>query len=192
MREFAKLHTCKGQPAPGTDVLSTAVVNYCQSQRGTKTTGPLGTGSELTARSLLTIVKWLQTDSRLMQSVWSMEHEAGRKLQSLLGAEYECRRSHMGLYQSDSPVESHDLFKPDESVARFDKHEYAIGQLLHLAAMQCPDLAKGWWCLAGWCYRIGRKNLEALRSVVSCSQWRPSPVCLHKSLLCICNRRILR
>ena len=25
-------------------------------------------------------------------------------------------------------------------------------------------LDKAWWQLAGWCYRIGRKNLEALSS----------------------------
>ena len=30
--------------------------------------------------------------------------------------------------------------------------------------MHCPTLAKAWWLLAGWCYRIGRKNLEALSS----------------------------
>ncbi len=49
-------------------------------------------------------------------------------------------------------------------IIRFDKHEYGIGQLFHLATIYCPALAKGWWQLAGWCYRIGRKNLEALSS----------------------------
>ncbi len=47
---------------------------------------------------------------------------------------------------------------------RFDKHEYGIGQLFHLSTIYCPALAKAWWQLAGWCYRIGRKNLEALSS----------------------------
>ena len=51
-----------------------------------------------------------------------------------------------------------------KSLIRFDKHEYGIGQLLHLATIHCPTLAKAWWLLAGWCYRIGRKNLEALSS----------------------------
>ena len=166
-RELAKLNACRGQPAVGIDLLSGSVVKYsCNVENGAKTaTGSLGTPSEFTARSLLTIVKWLQADSRLMQSVWSVEHDAGRKLQMLLTDEYTFRKSRLGLYQSASSSESHELFRPDESVAKFDKHEYSIGQLLHLATIQCPDLAKAWWSLAGWCYRIGRKNLEALRCV---------------------------
>ena len=96
-----------------------------------------------------------------MQTIWTVDLETGHRLQSLLDAEYECRRSGMGLYQSTSATESFDLFRPDESVARFDKHEYAVGQLLHLSTIHSPELAKAWWSLAGWCYRIGRKNLEA-------------------------------
>lgn len=165
-RELAKLHACRGQPAIGIDLLSSSIVKYCSAfENGASTAGSLGTSSEFTARSLLTVVKWLQADSRLMQSVWSVEHEAGRKLQMLLTDEYTFRKRRLGLYQSASPAESHELFRPDESVAKFDKHEYSIGQLLHLATIQCPDLAKAWWSLAGWCYRIGRKNLEALRCV---------------------------
>ena len=163
MREMAKLYTCKGQSASAVDLLSTSVVNYCQSQQGAKTSGLLKSGSELTARSLLTMVKWMQGDSRLMQAIWSSEYETSQRLHRLLGNELECRLTRMGLYTGASKRESCELFKPDDSVARFDKHEYAVGQLLHLATMHCPDLAKGWWSLAGWCYRIGRKNLEALR-----------------------------
>ena len=162
MRELAKLYTSRGQSATAIELLSASVVNYCQTQKGSMTPGGLGSGSELTARSLLCVVKWMQADSRLMQAAWSTDETAAR-LQHLLVSEYECRKARMGLYQTASSSDSHELFRPDESVARFDKHEYSIGQLLHLATMHCPDLAKGWWSLAGWCYRIGRKNLEALR-----------------------------
>jgi len=163
MRELAKLYTSRGQAAPAIELLSASVVNYCHSQRGAMTTGGLGSGSELTARSLLAIVKWMQTDSRLLQAAWSDEYETAARLKQLLVSEYECRKSNLGLYMTSGMIDSFELFKPDESVARFDKHEYSIGQLLHLATMHCSDLAKGWWSLAGWCYRIGRKNLEALR-----------------------------
>ena len=161
VRERAKLCTSQGQPAMAVDLLSTSVVNYCEPQQGTKTTGPLGSGSELAARSLLAMVKWMQSDSRLMLTVWNSE--STQKLHKLLMSEHECRKARMGLYKSTSTSESFELFKPDESVARFDKNEYSIGQLLHLSTIYCPDLAKAWWALAGWCYRIGRKNLEALR-----------------------------
>ena len=166
MRELAKLHAFRGQASAGIDLMSLAVVNYTasddvgSSSKGGSSDG--NTGSELTSRSLLSIVKWLQTDSRLLQSVWSSEHDIGRRLQALLRTEYDCRRNGRGLYES-SLRESFELFKPDDSVTRFEKHEYAIGQMLHLATIHCPSLAKAWWALAGWCYRIGRKNLEALR-----------------------------
>ncbi len=167
MRELAKLYASRGQTAPAIDLLTNSVVKYCEDQQGAKTTGPLGSGSELSARSLLVMVKWLQSDTRLMQAVWGSEYEISQKMSLLLQAEQESRRIRLGLYSaansSASPLESYELFQPDESVARFDKHEYSMGQLLHLSTMHCPDLAKGWWSLAGWCYRIGRKNLEALR-----------------------------
>lgn len=165
MRELAKLYTSRGQAAPAIELLSGSVVSYCQTQKGAKTSGGLGSGSELSARSLLSIVKWMQADSRLMLTAWSLEYESASRLQHLLTAEKECRAVRLGLYKSATTSDSHELFEPDESVARFDKHEYSIGQLLHLATIHCPDLAKGWWSLAGWCYRIGRKNLEALRCV---------------------------
>lgn len=165
MRELAKLYSSRGQSGPAIELLSASVVRYCQTQQGALTSGPLGSGSDLTSRALLSMVKWMQADSRLLQAAWGSEFDASQQLQHLLVCEAECRKARLGLYQSASSNESYKLFKPDESVARFDKNEYSIGQLLHLATMQCPDLAKGWWSLAGWCYRIGRKNLEALRYV---------------------------
>lgn len=163
MRELSKLYACRGQIVPAIDFLTSSMVSYCQSQQGAKTTGPLGSCSELAARSLLVIVKWMQSDTRLMQVVWSSEYDISQRMGLLLKAECECRRARLGLYEAASMQESSELFQPDESVARFEKHEYSIGQLLHLSTMYCPELAKGWWSLAGWCYRIGRKNLEALR-----------------------------
>lgn len=182
MRELAKLYTCKGQSGPAVDLLSASVVNYCQSQQGAKTSGPLRSGSELAARSLLTMVKWMQADSRLMQAIWSSEYETTQRLHRLLTNELECRKARMGLYAGADLTESYELFKPDDSVARFDKHEYAVGQLLHLATIHCPDLAKAWWSLAGWCYRIGRKNLEALRYIMC----KESHIVLTHTCTCTC------
>ena len=184
MRELSKLHTCLGQTSSGINLLSLSLVNYCHTQNGGRSTLPLGSGNDLTARSLLTVLKWMQSDSRLMQTVWTTEHEMGRRLQALLEAEYECRKSGIGLYQSTSAIESCDLFKPDESVARFDKHEYALGQLFHLATIHSPELAKAWFSLAGWCYRIGRKNLEALGYVHVCPCVCPFVLCAPEMANC--------
>lgn len=163
MRELAKLYASRGQPALGIDLLTNSIVSFHQGQHKTRIMGSLGSGSELAARSLLVMVKWMQSDSRLMQTVWNTEYSISQKMSLLLESEFTCRKARAGLYESASAYESYTLFQPDESVAKFDKHEYSMGQLLHLATMYCPELAKAWWSLAGWCYRIGRKNLEALR-----------------------------
>lgn len=164
LRELAKLYASRGQMATAIDLLTSSVVSYCQLQnKGASTGGPLGSGSDLAARSLLVMVKWMQSDTRLLQAVWSSEYNISQRMSSLLNEEYEGRKAKLGLYQTFMAQDSWELFQPDDSVARFDKHEYSVGQLLHLTTMYCPELAKGWWSLAGWCYRIGRKNLEALR-----------------------------
>eukprot|EP00731_Ephydatia_muelleri_P029201 Em0020g845a len=165
LSELAKLNVYRNQVLLAVGHLVTTTLGCCQAQTTACTL--LGRGSrggvELVSRSLLNLVKWFQLDSRLSQSAWSSEFEGSRSLQSLLAMEYEQRKKGLGLYGlSSSPSRAYELFKPDESVARFEKFEYANGQLLHLATIQCPDLAKAWWQLAGWCYRIGRKNLEAV------------------------------
>jgi PI-3-kinase-related kinase SMG-1 len=167
MRELSKLYACLGQTSEAVDSLTTSISTFCESQAKTRDSGPGQRqlpGNELTGRGLLTLVKWLQSDTRLLGTLWHPEFETGKKLESLLTQEMECRRLRLGLYQNTDAIESSDLFQPDSSVARFDKHEYGIGQLLHLATIHCPNLAKAWWLLAGWSYRIGRKNLEALSS----------------------------
>lgn len=155
-RELAKLHFSTTKLQEAVEMMALSVVTYCGEQ------GAEGSQcSELAARSLLSLVKWLQTDSRLLQSVWKQSLPSGHYLHSITLQEEECRQQGMGLYKMESDSTSSDLFAPKES--RFDRYEFAIGQLLHLATIFSPMLAKSWWSLAGWCYRIGRKNLEALR-----------------------------
>ena len=182
MRELAKLYAARGQPTAGIGFLTDSIVSYSSHAQQTsgmlggggagngKVSGPLGSGYELAARSLLVMVKWMQGDSRVMQTVWSSEFASSPGISILLKTELDYRKMGGGLYEAvassvsnNNNNESYNLFQPDESVARFEKHEYSLGQLLHLTTMYCPELAKAWWSLAGWCYRIGRKNLEALR-----------------------------
>ena len=163
LSELAKLNVYHNKLLQAVGHLVTTTLGCCQTQTATCTLLGRGSrgGAELASRSLLNLVKWFQVDSRLAQSAWSSEFDGSRSLQALLGMEYELRKKGLGLYGSSSS-RAYELFKPDESVTRFEKYEFANGQLLHLATIQCPDLAKAWWQLAGWCYRIGRKNLEAV------------------------------
>lgn len=155
-RELAKLYFSTSKLPEAIEMMALSVVTFCEAQdcEGSRC-------SELTARSLLSLVKWLQTDSRLLQTVWKQSLPSGHYLHTIILQEEDCRQRGMGLYKMESDTNSSDLFAPKES--RFDRYEFSIGQLLHLATIFSPMLAKSWWSLAGWCYRIGRKNLEALR-----------------------------
>lgn len=158
LRELAKLHYSTSKLPDAIEQMALSVVTFCgaQDSEGSQS-------SELAARSLLTLVKWLQTDSKLMQTVWRQSLPSGHYLHSITLQEEDCRQQGMGLYKMETDPNASLLFAPKES--RFDRYEFAVGQLLHLATIFSPMLAKSWWSLAGWCYRIGRKNLEALRCV---------------------------
>ena len=43
--------------------------------------------------------------------------------------------------------------------------EIILGSILNLATTQAPDLAKSWFNMAGWCYKWGRKILDAAKWV---------------------------
>ena len=118
MRELSKLYACLGQTSHAVDSLTTSISTFCESQTNLKDLSMQIPGNELTGRSLLTLVKWLQSDSRLLGTLWRPEFETGKKLESLLTQEIECRQKRLGLYQNSDPSESSDLFQPDGSVAR--------------------------------------------------------------------------
>ena len=120
MRELSKLYACLGQTSHAVNHLATSIVTYCQEQSQDWTgKGQFRVaGNESTGRSLVTLVKWLQSESRLLQTVANPEYEIGRKLERLFESEEECRNNHLGLYQSAGENESSSLFEPDVSVAR--------------------------------------------------------------------------
>lgn len=69
-REGAKLLHSVGQNKDGINVLSSSVVGYisCNLQAGAKDKITLVSCSELSARSLLTLVKWLQIDHKMLSN----------------------------------------------------------------------------------------------------------------------------
>lgn len=120
MKELSKLYACLGQTTHAVNHLATSIVTFCQTQsQDWVGKGQFHiSGNESTGRSLVTLVKWLQSESRLLQTVANPEYEIGRKLERLFESEEECRNNHLGLYHSASDNESSSLFEPDVSVAR--------------------------------------------------------------------------
>jgi PI-3-kinase-related kinase SMG-1 len=169
MRELSKLNACSGQLPQAIETLTVSITSFSDGlvDTSSKRLGAIGAirrgsleGNELVSRSLLSVVKWLQTDTRLLQTIWKGDNPVMQNLQTLLHMEEEVRSDGLGLFVKDQG--NWDLFAPEES--KYERHEFAMGQLLHLAAVHAPNLAKAWWNLAGWCYRIGRKHLEAVSS----------------------------
>lgn len=120
MRELSKLYACLGQMSEAVDSLTTSVSTFCESEAKNRV-NPYECevpGNDLTGRGLLTLVKWLQSDSRLLGTLCHPEFETGKKLESLLTQEILCRRNRLGLYKNSDSSESSELFQPDCSVAR--------------------------------------------------------------------------
>lgn len=168
MRELSKLNACSGQQPKAIETLATSITAFSSGTvDGITKRGSAGSiiaqgsaeGNELSARSCLSMFKWLHSDSRVIQSMWKSDTPMMQQLNTLFHMEEELRSEGAGLFEGDQ--ESWDLFVLEDS--KFERHEFAMGQLLHLATVYAPKLAKSWWNLAGWCYRIGRKNLEAIR-----------------------------
>ena len=44
---------------------------------------------------------------------------------------------------------------------QMSESDMLVGQLLRVATYHCPQLAKSWFALAGWCYKWGRKAVDA-------------------------------
>lgn len=168
MRELSKLKACSGQLPQAIETLAMSITAFSTNAAdGIMKRGSAGSiiaqgspeGNELSARSFLSIFKWLHSDSRVVQSMWKSDTPVIQELNTLFHMEEEVRSEGAGLFEGDQ--ESWNLFVLEDS--KFERHEFAMGQLLHLATVYAPKLAKSWWNLAGWCYRIGRKNLEAIR-----------------------------
>lgn len=168
MREISKLNACSGQLLQAIETLAVSINSYSTSAvDGIMKRGSAANviaqgspeGNDLSARSFLSLFKWLHSDSRVVQSMWKSDTPVMQQLDTFLHMEEEVRSEGTGLFEGDN--ESWDLFVLEDS--KFERHEFAMGQLLHLATVYAPKLAKSWWNLAGWCYRIGRKNLEAIR-----------------------------
>ncbi len=117
MRDLSKLFVSLQQNNQAVDTLATSMSEYCSTLG--EVSQSVSTSNEMVGRSLLTLVKWLQSDSRLLALLWRTDFEMGKKLDTLLMQEVECRKKGMGLYNGDGSSRAWELFQPDESVARY-------------------------------------------------------------------------
>ena len=126
--------------------------------------------SNLNARSLLTLSRWLLADRKLLGTVSKSNGNGSSSVFSKINALCDIELNYQGCGQSilvpRTTCTIDDFPGPEGSsnvAAGVNDLESVCGQLLHLSTMQSPDLGKAWYSLAGWCYRWGRKTVEQAR-----------------------------
>lgn len=157
-RECAKLAHALGHSAEALRIMCDSVTQHSGLGEIDSNTG------KLNAKSLLSLTKWLLGEHKLLAGVAKAAGE-----QSLLasGLRSLCELEVSRLDQGHSvlmPNPGEATSNPKGVAAGVHDPEFLCGQLLHLSTMQCPDLGKAWFNLAGWCYRWGRRTVEQARS----------------------------
>ncbi len=119
MKDLSKLYASLQQNNQAVDTLATSMGIYCDTIKNLHFAKNATCSNEMVGRGLLTLVKWLHSDSRLLAMLWRSDFEMGKKLDMLLSQEVECRKKWMGLYYGGENTKAWELFQPDESVARY-------------------------------------------------------------------------
>ncbi|XP_063243710.1 serine/threonine-protein kinase SMG1 isoform X2 [Bacillus rossius redtenbacheri] len=103
--------------------------------------------AEKRSRLLLCLAKWLQQGMQVSQD---SDLNPVRKLiayeQSFVCADTTLFDAHMATKNGTQVIPSNDLL---------------VGQLLQASVSACPSLAKSWHQLGAWCYRWGRRVVDA-------------------------------
>ncbi|XP_005098211.1 serine/threonine-protein kinase SMG1 [Aplysia californica] len=159
-REGAKLLRISGNKDGSLEVLSGSVVASSWPLDGAASWMLDAECAQLNARSLLTLVKWLQMEFSKMNEVQEealMNNAVNcpnwvSSLNSLLELErVAVNGGQATLLQRGDSIGSSPLLSKSESI---------LGRLLHLSSMQSPSLGKAWFSLAAWCYKWGRKTVD--------------------------------
>lgn len=112
----------------------------------------------LNSRSLLTFVKYLQQDLKLVNDLLK-EHDNKKNavtLQNLLDISVN-KNCFVNCMVDINDKETYKELKFDNMM---NDAEIVLGELLQRAVGHCPVLAKAWANLASWCYRWGRKATD--------------------------------
>lgn len=189
-REYAKLLHSIGQHKEGLDVVSSSIAHFHEwgGDSSNSNTNGIGGGAtlsalqkikdkaqqgqcnELCARSLLTLVKWLQLDHKTLSNISSQlknyipsnecttNGTSVRNIRLLLEMEENATPNGFELSLLSESQDKKGLLL--NGCPFMSDSDAVIGHLLHLSAMKSPSLAKAWFALASWCYKWGRKAVD--------------------------------
>lgn len=155
LRESAKLKRVLGNSSDAADTLCTGIIlaekQVCTSQK----TADVSKLSEISTRSVMTLVQWLLSEPKLLGSAPSDSDDAmvvGAKIRDILKIVVKTGGLSMMLLQNTNSC-----------VVTLPECDKICGQLLHFSTHRCPNLSKTWFAYAEWCYKWGRKSVEHAR-----------------------------
>ena len=155
LRESAKLKRVLGHLADSVDTLCSSIILAERQHMTSQKTTDLSKLSEVSARSVLTLVQWLLADPKLLNMTSTENDEGivvGAKIRDILKIVVKSGGLSMKLLQNAS-----------FSVIAMSECDKIGGQLLHFSTHRCPSLSKTWYAYAEWCYKWGRKAVEHAR-----------------------------
>ncbi|XP_064619648.1 serine/threonine-protein kinase SMG1-like isoform X2 [Lineus longissimus] len=163
-REASKLLLAVSQPGDAQEMMSKSAVHFASTEPKPYEAYLVG---DLNARSLLTLVKWLQADHKALSMYVSQYKMIGRgdessvgqmarNLKALMDLEAAGAERRQGIILDDDDVEV--LSIGDNPI--LSDSDKIVGRLLHFSTMQNQDMAKAWFALANWCYKWGRKAVD--------------------------------
>lgn len=152
LRESAKLKRVLGNSGDAVDTICSGIIlaeKYYSSSQVTD----LSKLSEVSTKSVLTLVRWLLSEPKLLDVATSDSDDVvGTKIKDILKIVVKSGGLSMKLLQNASLT-----------IVPLPECDKICGQFLHFSTHRCPTLSKPWFAYAEWCYRWGRKALEIVR-----------------------------
>lgn len=145
LREAAKLLHARGELVEGARIMARVAWTHATSFED----------SELVARSLLTLAKWLQAEPPTVEPLLRDGPRNGHVDGLASAFSYGFSPSGHQRKCSAPPPQ----LQPLDGL--LSSSELSIGSLLRHSLSLCPTLPKAWATYAGWCYRWGRKVIDA-------------------------------
>ena len=155
LRESAKLKRVLGSSADAADTICTGIILAERQYSSSQKTADLSKLSEVSTRSVLTLVQWLLAEPKLLSASASDADDSmivGTKIRDILKIVVKTGGLSMKLLQNTTL-----------SVITLPECDKICGQLLHFSTHRCPALSKTWFAYAEWCYKWGRKAVEHAR-----------------------------
>lgn len=153
LREAAKLLHARGQLAQAARTMARVACTHAATLDD----------SQLVARSLLTLSKWLQAEPPTVEPLLGDRLCSSPSANGLLAPLGFFPPSSSGRRRLSHPQQL--SAPPPPPLQPLDgllgSAEMATGALLRHALAVCPTLPKAWATYAGWCYRWGRRVIDA-------------------------------